>query len=95
MRRRAVMGLIFATLAGPSLALQAQQDMTQARAPLVPRITSVDQLVPFARLVLQRDFIGQRLGWNIKGGERVLFSTSSRAHPWVTEAFIRALRELN
>ena len=95
MRRRAVIGVIFATLVGFSLALQAQQDMTQARAPLVPRITSVDQLVPFARLVLQRDFIGQRLGWNIKGGERVLFSTSSRAHPWVTEAFIRALRELN
>ena len=65
------------------------------KAPLIPRITSVDQLVPFAKIVLKRDFIGQRLGWNIKGGERVLFSTSSRAHPWVTEAFIRALKELN
>ncbi len=95
MRRPAVIGLILATFAGLAPTLQAQQEMTQARAPLVPRITSVDQLVPFARLVLQRDFIGQRLGWNIKGGERVLFSTSSRAHPWVTEAFIRALRELN
>ena len=46
MKRRAVIGLIFATLAGLSLALQAQDEMRQARAPLVPRITSVDQLVP-------------------------------------------------
>ena len=90
-----MIGFLSVLLAGLSLvALQAQDEVTRARAPLVPRITSVEQLVPFAKIALQRNFIGQRLGWSIKGGERVLFSTSSSAHPWVTEAFIRALREL-
>ena len=48
------------------------ENVPRPKAPLIPRITSVDQLVPFAKIVLKRDFIGQRLGWNIKGGERVL-----------------------
>ena len=94
MKKPAVIGLMV-VLVGFMSALWGQDEVVQERAPLVPRITSVDQLVPFAKIILQRDFIGQRLGWSIKGGERVLFKTSSRHHPWVTEAFIRALRELN
>jgi len=69
-------------------------DAPAPRAPLIPRITSVDQLVPFAKLTLQRDYIGQRHGWRIEGGERVLYETSTLVHPWVREAFIRALKEL-
>ena len=94
MKKTAVIGLMV-VLAGFMSTLWSQDKVVQPRAPLVPRITSVDQLVPFAKIILQRDFIGQRLGWSIKGGERVLFKTSSSHHPWVTEAFIRALRELN
>jgi len=94
MKKPAVIGLMVVLL-GCMSALWSQDEVVQSRAPLVPRITSVDQLVPFAKIILQRDFIGQRLGWSIKGGERVLFKTSSSHHPWVTEAFIRALRELN
>ena len=94
MGKKAVIGLMV-VLVGFVAALWGQGEVVQMRAPLVPRITSVDQLVPFAKIILQRDFIGQRLGWSIKGGERVLFKTSSSHHPWVTEAFIRALRELN
>lgn len=94
MKKPAVIGLMV-VLVGCMSALWSQDEVVQPRAPLVPRITSVDQLVPFAKIILQRDFIGQRLGWSIKGGERVLFKTSSSHHPWVTEAFIRALRELN
>jgi len=70
-------------------------EIPMSRAPLVPRITSVDQLVPFAKIIVQRDYIGQRLGWSIKGGERVLFLGSQTMHPWVVEAFVRALKELN
>lgn len=71
------------------------QGTPKARAPLVPRITSVDQLVPFAKVIIQRDYIGQRLGWSVRGGERVLYETSRTVHPWVREAFIKALKELN
>ncbi|MBI4483254.1 MAG: hypothetical protein HY652_10220 [Acidobacteria bacterium] len=69
-------------------------DAPEPRAPLIPRITSVDQLVPFAKIIVQRDYIGQRLGWSVRGGERVLYETSSAVHPWVREAFIRALKDL-
>jgi hypothetical protein len=50
--------------------------------------------VPFAKIVVQRDYIGQRLGFSIKGGERVLYQVGADTHPWVNEAFIRALKEL-
>ena len=73
----------------------ATSEVPGPRAPLLPRITSVDQLVPFAKIIVQRDYIGQRLGWSIKGGERVLFIVSNTVHPWVIEAFVRALHDLN
>jgi hypothetical protein len=64
------------------------------RAPIVPHITSPDQLVPFAKIIVQRDYIGQRLGYSIKGGEKVLYQVTADVHPWVNEAFIKALKEL-
>lgn len=70
-------------------------DIPKPRAPLLPRITSADQLVPFAKIFLQRDYIGQRLGWSIRGGERVLLVGRTDMHPWVIEAFVKALHELN
>ena len=69
--------------------------MITPRTPLVPKIDRVDQLVPFAKIILQRDYIGQRMGWSIRGGERVVLETSTRVHPMVREAFIKALWELN
>jgi len=38
------------------------EEIPKSRAPLLPRITSAQQLVPFAKVFLQRDYIGQRLG---------------------------------
>ena len=73
----------------------AAGDNPKPKAPFLPRITSVDQLVPFAKIVLQRDYIGQRLGWSIKGGERVLLMFNNTTHPLVREAFAQALREMN
>ncbi len=81
-------------LAGPILKQVAAAEAPVPRAPLVPRITSVEQLVPFAKILLQRDYIGQRHGWSIRGGERVLLDTNSATHPLVREAFAQALREL-
>ncbi len=70
------------------------EEIPKPRAPLLPRITSAQQLVPFAKIILQRDYIGQRLGWSIKGGERVLLIVNNRIHPWVVEALTTALYEL-
>ena len=70
------------------------EDIPKPRAPALPRITSVDQLVPFAKIILQRDYHGQRLGWGIRGGERVLFIVSHTDHPWVVQAFVKAFKEL-
>ena len=70
-------------------------DITAPRAPLVPKIENVDQLVPFAKIILQRDYIGQRMGWSIRGGERVVLETSTKVHPLVREAFTKALWDLN
>src|SRR5207237_8121695 len=74
--------------------LPALAQTPKPRAPKLPRITSVDQLVPFAKIVLQRDYIGQRLGWSIKGGEKVLLQVSLDMHPWIVEALIRGLKDL-
>ena len=86
------LGFILESSAAPQ---PASEDRPKPKAPLLPRITSVDQLVPFAKIVLQRDYIGQRLGWSIKGGERVLLTFTNSTHPMVREAFAQALRELN
>jgi hypothetical protein len=72
----------------------AQNNAPEPKGPMVPKITSVDQLVPWAKIIIQRDFIGQRHGWAIKGGERVLYEITTEQHPMVREAFIRALKEM-
>ena len=91
----------FLVSAGLSYTLQSDshlaypfEEIPKPRAPLLPRITSSQQLVPFAKIILQRDYIGQRLGWSIKGGERVLLIVNNRIHPWVVEALTTALFEL-
>ena len=96
MRGRTIFSfLLVVVVATPPLAaFQLEDAMPQPRAPLIPKITSVDQLVPFAKIIVQNDYIGQRHGWSIRGGERVLYTVSSDMHPWVNEAFVRALREL-
>jgi len=63
--------LVVVVLAPPLAALQLEDAIPQPRAPLIPKITSVDQLVPFAKIIVQNDYIGQRHGWSIRGGERV------------------------
>jgi hypothetical protein len=66
------------------------------RYPAVPNITTVDQLLPYVRRIVERPmpYTGdQRPGYGIKGGEKVLFVTDSDVDPLVIEAFLRVLRD--
>lgn len=94
-----VVALVIALLVAiPEIIGRTQASAPEApepSGPVLPRITSPEQLVPFAKIILQRDYIGQRLGWGIKGGERVLLVATNLEHPWVIEAFVQALHELN
>ncbi|HET9531246.1 MAG TPA: hypothetical protein VFQ92_12890, partial [Blastocatellia bacterium] len=61
------------------------------RYPAVPNITTVDQLLPYVRRIVERPmpYTGdQRPGYGIKGGEKVLFVTDSDVDPLVIEAFL-------
>ena len=62
-----LIGLVILAV-GSLASFSLQEPVPRGRAPLIPRITSVDQLVPFAKIIVQRDYIGQRLGWSIRGG---------------------------
>jgi hypothetical protein len=66
------------------------------RYPKVPDITTVEQLLPYARRIATRPmpYTGdQRPGYGLKGGEKVLFITDSDVDPLVVEAFMRVLRD--
>src|SRR3990170_4605182 len=68
------------------------------RYPKVPNITSVEQLMPYARFVVSNSgdkTIVMRPGYGIKGGERVLIRVSDDNDPMVIEAFRRAFVEKN
>ena len=91
--------IVFATAAiFPFLLARPQSEALapgapEPRGPLVPKITSVDQLIPFAKIIIERDFIGQRHGWSVKGGERILYESTTRQHPMVRDAFIQVLKD--
>lgn len=66
------------------------------RSPHVPEISSVEQLLPAARLITRREspvssFTLEGIG--LKPGERVVFLGDSSLDPLVQESFARAIRE--
>lgn len=66
------------------------------RYPEIPEITRLEQLLPYARHIIERPmpYSGdQRPGFGVKGGERILFVTDSNIDPLVLEAFLRVLRD--
>lgn len=66
------------------------------RYPKIPDITSVDQLMPYARYIVAKrgdKTIVMRPGYGIQGGERVLMLMNDTTDPLVVEAFRRALVE--
>lgn len=68
------------------------------RYPKVPDITTVEQLMPYARFVVAKQgdkTIVMRPGYGIQGGERVLIRVPDSTDPLVIEAFRRAFVEKN
>ncbi len=68
------------------------------RYPKIPRITTVEQLMPYARYIAVKTgdkTVVMRPGYGIKGGERVLILLTAPADPLVLEAFNRAFEEKN
>lgn len=68
------------------------------RYPKIPKITSVEELLPYARYIVSkpRDRSNvMRPGYGIKGGEKVLVLVNSTVDPLVLEAFFRAFKEKN
>lgn len=80
------------SLAGP------QPGYPQPRYAAVPRIQSVEDLLPNARFIATRNMAysgNQFPGWEVKEGERILFVVPSGLDPWVVEAFTRVMRDQN
>lgn len=68
----------------------------EPKAPPIPRITSVDQLMSNVRHIVTRSVPrDQRAGYNLKGGEKVLFVVDSNYDPMVVEAFVKGFKEKN
>ncbi|MBI2819834.1 MAG: hypothetical protein HYX73_07630 [Acidobacteria bacterium] len=68
------------------------------RYPKIPDITTVDQLMPYARFIVSKagdKTIVMRPGYGIQGGERVLMAMNETTDPLVIEAFRRAFVEKN
>ena len=84
------------------LVLVAQSSIAQMpgypapRYPNIPQITTVEQLMPYARFIVSKPgdkTVVMRPGYGVKGGERVLILLTTPTDPLVVEAFKRALEE--
>lgn len=88
------LSITMVTLGGPAVFAQEEADMTP-RSPTFPEITSVEQIMPHARLYARgRNLGGMLPALELKGGERVLLVTDSTIDPLVSEALTRAIREV-
>ena len=70
-------------------------DYPAPRYPEIPEITTVEELMPYVRHIITRkgaEHLNE--GYEIKGGERILFIARSAWDPLVIEAFVRAFREM-
>ena len=84
----------FITLGVSMVSGQEKFSMTP-RSPDFPQITSVDQILPHARLYARGRNLGSMLpALELKGGEKVLLVTDSTIDPLVTEALTLAIREV-
>ena len=90
-------------MGGFSWFLEAQEQSTgmqypEPRYPKIPKITSVEQLMPAARTLVAKEMtagITQRPVYAVKEGERVLLWLNYNVDPLVVEALKRALEERN
>jgi len=66
----------------------------EPRYPQPPKFNSVEDLLPAARIIAFRDKgLNMRPGYEVKGGEKILFVVSDYTDPWVVEAFKRVFEE--
>ena len=66
----------------------------EPRYPQPPEINSVEDLLPAARIIAFRDKgLNMRPGYEVKGGEKILFVVTDYTDPWVVEAFKRVFEE--
>jgi hypothetical protein len=78
------------------MSVSTKFDYPAPRYPKIPDITTVEQLLPYVRRVVQRPmpYSGdQRPGYGLRGGEKLLFVTDSDIDPLVVQAFLRVLRD--
>ncbi|MDP2727375.1 MAG: hypothetical protein Q8P59_07500, partial [Dehalococcoidia bacterium] len=71
----------------------ANPNIPSARMPQVPRITSVEQILPAIRLIVKRKPHQMVEGLDLKAGEKVLILSDSTISPLLTEAFTMAIKE--
>jgi len=72
----------------------AEQSARPARQPKAPSITSVEQLLPAARMIVRRKEYGMMSGWDVQPGKKILMVIDKTNHPLVVEAFTVALEEV-
>ncbi|MBI4447139.1 MAG: hypothetical protein HY645_14690 [Acidobacteria bacterium] len=66
------------------------------RYPKIQKVTTVEELMPYIRhIVTRRGAEHMNQGYQIKGGEKILFAAWSDWDPLVIEAAVRAFREKN
>ncbi|MBI4483498.1 MAG: hypothetical protein HY652_11490 [Acidobacteria bacterium] len=93
---RAVLFLTVVMASRLSHPLGAQQEKLPApRHPKIPKITSVEQLLPNARIVVKRErhLADGIIGIGLKAGEKVLITANSSWDPLVIEALRIAIAE--
>ncbi|MBI2819325.1 MAG: hypothetical protein HYX73_05030 [Acidobacteria bacterium] len=93
---RSLACLLFVFLAGS--AFGQMPGYPAPRYPKIPNITTVDQLLPYARFIVAKPgdkTVVMRPGYGIQGGERVLMLMNDQTDPLVIEAFRRAFIEKN
>ncbi|MBI4483334.1 MAG: hypothetical protein HY652_10645 [Acidobacteria bacterium] len=60
----------------------------------IPKVSSIDQLLPSARHIIAREKgMNVRPGYGIKGSEKVLYVSSPRENALIREAFLKAFQE--
>src|SRR3989304_1789873 len=65
----------------------------QPKMPKVEKITNVQQLMPMARVMVDREDASMFEGWGIKKGQKVLFINDTTSDQLVVEALSTAARE--
>jgi len=64
------------------------------RWPDLPTIETVEDLMPYARIFVEREYENLNPGIGLKRGEKVLFITTSQTDPMVVQAICRAIIEM-